>query len=128
VRRILWLFLVTAAFVVAGVLSPAHAQAISDVELFAAASQVSISSVDQPGTSNQEALIASEKTEMKQTMQASSALALDAKAQSSIEASAPVNPAKARIEGAPLEGVEGPDLDGPGGSTHEFEGEETGDH
>ena len=34
-------------------------------------------------------------------------------------------------EGAELEGPEGPegpDADGPGGSTHEFEGEETGDH
>lgn len=31
-------------------------------------------------------------------------------------------------EGEAMEGLEGPDLDGPGGSTLEFQGEQTGDH
>ncbi len=47
-----------------------------------------------------------------------------------------VNTAKNGIEGLVTEGpeglnegkVEGPDLDGPGGSTHQFNGEETGQH
>ena len=55
-KKIIELVLIVVVFAVIGLVSPVNAQAISDMELFAAASQVSITSVDQPVMGNQQIL------------------------------------------------------------------------
>ena len=102
-KRIVMVFCVCVAVV--GLASVGHAQAINDAELFDAASPVLAAHFDQSIVTGQES---------------NAAFVKGVAGTTSIEENT--------LEGPEVEGIEGLDLDGPGGSTHEFQGEETGDH
>jgi len=107
-----------AAFAVLALVSVAKAQAISDTDLLAAASPVSIENLGQPEMGNQEMrTIPLSIAKTGESAHGLAAFALGSNLATSIVVQ--------EFEGPETEAM---DLDGPGGSTHEFEGEEEGDH
>ncbi|NIA28650.1 MAG: hypothetical protein GWP06_01900 [Actinobacteria bacterium] len=127
-RKALGLALIAFSFMAVGLVSQANAQAISDVQLFAAASQVSVASVDQSATGNQQMLMVNPSA--KKALLKISVTALNSAASSpgSVTGIEGQDIEGNELEGPEKEGKEGPDLDGPGGSTHQFEGQEEGNH
>ena len=127
-RKALGLALIAFSFMAVGLVSQANAQAISDVQLFAAASQVSVASVDQSATGNQQMLMVNPSA--KKAILKTSVTALNSAASSpgSVTGIEGQDIEGNELEGPEKEGKEGPDLDGPGGSTHQFEGQEEGNH
>lgn len=122
-RKVLGLVLIVFAFTAMGLVSQANAQAISDVELFAAASQVTIASVDHATPGNQQMLLvnpSAQKTSLKKSGGALISAMSSPSSVTGVEGN--------ELNGPEKESKEGPDLDGPGGSTHQFDGQETGNH
>lgn len=127
-RKGLGLLLIVFAFTAMGLISQANAQAISDVELFAAASQVTITSVDHATSGNQQMLLVNPSAKKAPLKTSVSALNSAASSPSSVTGIEGQDIEGQDLEGPEKEGKKGPDLDGPGGSTHQFDGQETGNH
>lgn len=127
-RKVLGLALIVFALTAIGLVSQANAQAISDVELFAAASQVAIARVDNATPGNQQMLLANASAQKAPLKTAVSALHSAATSPGSVTGVEGQDIEGNELEGPEKEGKKGPDLDGPGGSTHQFDGQETGNH
>ncbi|NOY60169.1 MAG: hypothetical protein GXO75_14740 [Calditrichaeota bacterium] len=127
-RKALGLALIAFSFMAVGLVSQANAQAISDVQLFAAASQVSVASVDQSATGNQQMLMVNPSAKKALLKTSVTALNSATSSPSSVTGIEGQDIEGNELEGPEKEGKEGPDLDGPGGSTHQFEGQEEGNH
>ena len=97
--------------------SMASAQSISDEELLSAASQVITATVDQTNELGQSDQLASVSKSVSEVS-----------AKTAIEGAEVEGAEVGDTNGTEVEGAESADIDGPGGSTHEFDGEEEGDH